>query len=141
MLKRVLGGKSRHNNKAFNWRFVLDVRKLRNFHVLSEHCNDECPRDVSICASLMPTCRRQYSFGTIVSRGMDYKGVLYSYLAWTFALLRSTVQGNAKASERGTSNNESSTSSFFAVDKLSYLQTTESGTIGQFTVLKPWVRK
>ena len=29
MLKRVLGGRSWHNDKAFNWRFVLDVRKLR----------------------------------------------------------------------------------------------------------------
>ena len=48
MLKRVLGGRSRHNDKAFNRRFVLDVRKLRNFLKMSEHCNDECPRDVSM---------------------------------------------------------------------------------------------
>ena len=31
MFKRVLGGRSRHSDKAFNWRFVLDVWKLRNF--------------------------------------------------------------------------------------------------------------
>ena len=31
MLKRVLGGRSRHNEKAFTWRFVLDRLKLRNF--------------------------------------------------------------------------------------------------------------
>ena len=114
MLKRVLGGRSRQNNKAFNWRFVLDVRKLRNFHVLSEHCNDECPRDVSICASLMPTLRCNLSRkGLLYPYNVVHKDVLYSYQAWTFALLRSTVQGNAKASERGTSNNESSTSSFY----------------------------
>ena len=47
---RAMGEKHspRHNNKAFKWRFVLDVRKLRNFHVLSEHCNIECPLDVFI---------------------------------------------------------------------------------------------
>lgn len=38
---------------------------------------------------------------------------MYSYQAWTFALLSSTVQGNAKASERGTSNNDSSTFYFY----------------------------
>lgn len=49
-----------------------------------------------------------------------YKGVLYSYLVWTFALLRSTVQGNAKASIGGTSNIESSTSCFYSRYTLRY---------------------
>ena len=31
MLKRVLGGRSRHIKKAFTWRFVLDILKSRKF--------------------------------------------------------------------------------------------------------------
>ena len=69
MLNRVLDGRLRHNDKAFNWRLVLDVRKLRNFHVLSEHCNDECSRDVFIYSFFIPT------FGCNLSR----KGILYTY--------------------------------------------------------------
>ena len=34
MLRWVLGGRSRHNDKAFYWRFVLDAEKLRNFPML-----------------------------------------------------------------------------------------------------------
>ena len=39
---------SRHFDKAFIRRFVLDIRKLHNFQELSELSNDECPRDVFI---------------------------------------------------------------------------------------------
>lgn len=49
-----------------------------------------------------------------------------------FALLRSTIPGNAKASIRGTGNKDSSTSFFIAVflNKNSYLQTIEDANTG-----------
>ena len=81
---------SRHFDKAFIRRFVLDIRKLHNFQELSELSNDECPRDVFIrtpWSNMQALHYLAYS-----DRGN------YIHLGVGFASHRSTIPGNAKAS-------------------------------------------
>ena len=63
---------SRHFDKAFIRRFVLDIRKLHNFQELSELSNDECPRDVFIRTPLGVICKPYIILHILI-------GKLYSY--------------------------------------------------------------
>ena len=59
---------SRHFDKAFIRRFVLDIRKLRNFQELSELSNDECPRDVFIRTPLEVICEYYIILHILIGR-------------------------------------------------------------------------
>ena len=75
---------SRHFDKAFIRRFVLDIRKLRNFQELSELSNDECPRDIVSVWAYQPRLLYLRGLRVVVSK----------------------LIGNARASVAGTTSRE-----------------------------------
>lgn len=70
-----------------------------------EHRNGRCPRDVYSHIPFIGMLLTTHLFG-VVNSCVLIEGVCVSISAWGFDVARSTMQGNAKASERGTSNEE-----------------------------------
>ena len=88
--KRVTTYKRRLLNALF-----LALRNFANFKCCHEQCSGRCPRDVFIripFASNSSLC---------IEGGLRIGGI--KHIGVGFDVARSTVQGNAKASESGTS--------------------------------------
>ena len=131
---RALGGKCspRHNNKAFKWRFVLDVRKLRNFHVLSEHCNIECPVDVFIRASLM--CIDAIQTSCLYAL---FHRVYYIHIQRGLSCC-SVQQYRAMRRPPDVERAALKVPRFVLLSQIHQFKMTESGTIGQFLFFQIW---